>query len=827
MNNTIKRPIKKSLVAGCILFVAILSLVLFVVNYSGYKQTLYRNYENYIEKVLDYTAAHIDTDDLKECIDMNIESQKYKDLQTFLDDVKEDMKIDYLYVIVPLSTSGDDCIKNVIAGATHEEYENNSDSLVHLNQLSDNSYTPSTSKKYFDAFHSGELSFFEKAAQWGNEYTGLLPLYDSKGELVAALCVDVDIQAIHTQLYSQTFYVIMVTIIVGALFTVLFIYWAKTNISQPIQELERAVTGFAKISHLHQSPEDLVLEVPEIQTENEVESLSNAVVKMSEDIRDYAQGIADAEEESKRQSIALGEALTAAQEANRAKTAFLSNMSHEIRTPMNAIIGLDNIALNDPDLSASTRDYLEKIGTSAQHLLSIINDILDMSRIESGRMAIKSEEFSFAKALEQVNTIIGGQCRDKGLTYECNIIGDIDDYYIGDDMKLRQIMINILGNSVKFTPKGGAVSFTVERIAQYHKNATLRFKISDTGIGMSPEFLPKIFESFSQEDANASSQYGTTGLGMAITKNLIELMYGDIAVESEKGVGTTFTVTLTLKESDRKAEIDDFGIHPGDLSILVIDPDAVACDHAAGVLSQSGACCDTARTAAEAVGMIRLRSARREPYDLIMIDWRAAGAGASEAAAIRELTGSESIIFMVISYYCDETVTDADRSVIDGYLHKPLFSAAVITEFKTAYRRRNSDHKPRRTDLSGRRILIAEDVAINAEILQMLLEARGMTVEVAENGEIAVDMVESHPERYYDAILMDMRMPVMDGLEAAGAIRAMNRPDSKTIPIIALTANAFDEDVQRSLQAGLNAHLSKPVEPQSLYETLETLIKDK
>ena len=238
-------------------------------------------------------------------------------------------------------------------------------------------------------------------------------------------------------------------------------------------------------------------------------------------------------QELARQRESLSVALEEANQANKAKTAFLSNMSHEIRTPMNAIIGLDRIALNDPGISEATREHLEKIGLSAQHLLNIINDILDMSRIESGRMTVKSEEFSFAKALAQVNTIISGQCRDKNIDYECHVNGTIDDYYIGDEMKLRQVMINILGNAVKFTPPGGSVTFVVETIARFNGKSTLRFIISDTGIGMSQEFLPKLFDAFSQEDSSSTSRFGSTGLGMAITRNIIELMNGTISVESE------------------------------------------------------------------------------------------------------------------------------------------------------------------------------------------------------------------------------------------------------------------------------------------------------
>ena len=380
-----------------------------------------------------------------------------------------------------------------------------------------------------------------------------------------------------------------------------------------------------------------------------------------------------------------------AEDASRAKTSFLSNMSHEIRTPMNAIIGLDNIALRNPDLQPETRDQLEKIGASAKHLLGLINDILDMSRIESGRMVLKQEEFPFREFLDQISIMINGQCTDKGLNYECKVNGPVRDYYIGDDMKLKQMLINILGNSVKFTDPPGDVTLTVEAAEETEDACKMRFIIKDTGIGMDAEFIPKLFDAFTQEDATATNRYGGSGLGMAITKNFVEMMKGTIEVESEKGKGSTFTVTVPLGKSERTA-------------------------------------------------------------------------AAEEETGIPEGT------------------------------------------------------------LRGRRVLMAEDVEQNAEILADLLELEDVEAEHAENGEVAIRMFSGHEAGYYDAILMDVRMPVMDGLEATKAIRALERPDAKTIPIIAMTANVFDEDMDRSLQAGMNAHLSKPIEPDRLYATMARLI---
>lgn len=398
----------------------------------------------------------------------------------------------------------------------------------------------------------------------------------------------------------------------------------------------------------------------------------------------------------------LRSALEAADAANKAKTLFLSHMSHEIRTPMNAIIGLNSLALTNPNLPDSTKAQLEKIGASAKHLLSIINDILDVSRIESGKATLKNAEFSLSVMLDQVNSIVGSQCAYKGIKYVCHVPDGQWDVYIGDDMKLRQILINILGNAVKFTPKDGTVELRVETTARFHHKSTLRFTIRDTGAGISKDFLPKIFNAFTQEKTSVENRYGSTGLGMAITKGLVDLMNGEISVESEKGVGTTFMVTVTLTEADENAEIKN-----------------------------------TTKTETEMVSV------------------------PEEAAA---------------------------------------------------------------AELSGRRILLAEDMPVNAEIVKEVLKMKGIETEHAENGSIAAEMFKSKPEGYYDAILMDMRMPVMDGLESTRQIRSASHPDAKSIPIIALTANAFEEDVQRSMQTGINAHLSKPINPEDIFTTLAELI---
>ena len=523
-----------------------------------------------------------------------------------------------------------------------------------------------------------------------------------------------------------------------------------------------------------------------------------------------------------------------AEDASRAKTSFLSNMSHEIRTPMNAIIGLDNIALRNPNLQPQTREQLEKIGASARHLLGLINDILDMSRIESGRMVLKNEEFSFREFLDQVNIIINGQCQDKGLHYECQIVGQVADFYIGDDMKLKQVLINILGNSVKFTEAPGDVTLTVEQTETKDGTCTLRFVMRDTGIGMDKAFIPKLFEAFSQEDATSTNRYGGSGLGMAITKNFVEMMNGDIHVDSEKGVGSVFTVTVDLKSSDRKTEVEQEISLPENLTALVVDDDEIACEHAKIVLQSIGIKVDTVSNGNEALSLMQKQREAGQGYDLLLTDYRMPGmSGLELTRAVRAFDNNETAVIMLTGYNWDIIDEEAREDGVDGIIAKPLFSDSLMQQIHTVLLNRSgaeightepAEEPEQESHLAGRRVLIAEDVEQNAEILQDLLEIEDLLSERAENGAVALQMFSEKPAGYYDAILMDMRMPVMDGLTATREIRALPREDAGKIPIIAMTANVFDEDVENTRNAGMNAHLGKPVEPELLYETLNRFV---
>ncbi|HCS00272.1 MAG TPA: hypothetical protein DIS68_05615 [Lachnospiraceae bacterium] len=367
-----------------------------------------------------------------------------------------------------------------------------------------------------------------------------------------------------------------------------------------------------------------------------------------------------------------------------------------------------------------------------------------------------------------------------------------------------------------------------EKTGGFDGKSTLRFIIRDTGVGMSKDYIPKLFDTFSQEDETAANKYGSSGLGMAITKSIVEMMNGNIEVDSEKGIGTTFTVTVTLMDSDKhEAEGDDsIDVKPEDMTVLIVDDDAIACDHAKLILEKEGIAAETALSGEKAVEMVKLRHARREPYNLIIVDWRMPELdGVETTRRIRQVSGDESAIIILTAYNLDDVQDEAVNAGVDSFIAKPLISDTILDEYKTALKKKNEKgHREHRADLKGRRILLAEDVEINAEIMMNVLGMKEMECEHALNGRIAVDMFRESPEGYYDAILMDMRMPEMDGEEACQTIRSMERPDARTIPIIALTANAFDEDVQRSLQAGMNAHLSKPVQPETLFETLEKML---
>ena len=540
---------------------------------------------------------------------------------------------------------------------------------------------------------------------------------------------------------------------------------------------------------------------------------------------DAAESLHVVEEEKSRM---LAMALEAAERANAAKTVFLSNMSHEIRTPMNAIIGLYNIALRNQELSEETRDTLTKIGASARHLLSLINDILDMSRIESGHAKLKNDEFDFGSMIEQINTMTESQCADKDLVFECRVIGQTDDRYVGDDMKLKQVIINILGNAVKYTSAPGRVTFTVEETERTETKAMMRFVIKDSGVGMDEEYLPRLFLPFSQEEEGTSNKYGSTGLGMAITKNIIDMMCGKIEVSSKKDEGSEFVITVPLGIcGDAETEVAN---SLNGLRVLIVDDDITACEHAAMVLRKIGMVPDHCLSARDALMMLEKKSALHEPYRIVFTDLKMPETdGIGLTRLIRTRYGEDELAVVLTTYNWDDIMEDALTAGVDAFLAKPLFPGSIKQEISGILTERKSKNlkSVQKVSLEGRRVLLAEDMEINAQIMKQILNMREIEADLAANGEEAVKQFEESKEGTYDAILMDIRMPKMGGLEAAERIRSMPRADAASVPIIALTANAFDEDVQLSLDAGMNAHLSKPVEPDALFMTLEKLISDK
>lgn len=526
----------------------------------------------------------------------------------------------------------------------------------------------------------------------------------------------------------------------------------------------------------------------------------------------------------------LRTALGAAEAANNAKTEFLSRMSHEIRTPMNAIIDMTAIALSALDNKERISDCLAKIGISARFLLSLINDILDMSRIESGRMSLAHEKFDFEEMINGLSSLFYPQAEEKGLKFNTVIEGVTEELYIGDSLRLRQILLNILSNALKFTPSGGRIQFTIRQMSRGDKDAWLRFTVSDTGIGMSKVFQKHLFESFEQENPNISIKYGGTGLGLAICKNLVTLMGGSINVHSIEGVGSEFCVDVKLgltEESYRRKNFDILKLR--DLKTLIVDDDIVTCEHASLIMSDLGLQAEYVTSGASAVLEIEKGIREMKPYDIVLVDLKMPDMdGIQTAKAIRRLVGAETLVVVMTAYEWKEIEADARRAGVDFFITKPLFRSELVDLFEKINDFSEAVYEPETAkgeiQFAGERILLVEDNELNLEVAASLLEMKGLTIESACNGLQALEKFCSTPVGYYDAVLMDIRMPVMDGLEAARNIRLFDKSDAQTIPIIAMTANAFDEDVEKSHAAGMNAHLAKPIDPEKLFAVLQEFI---
>ena len=558
-----------------------------------------------------------------------------------------------------------------------------------------------------------------------------------------------------------------------------------------------------------------------------------------------------------RSQQALNDALQNARMANSAKSSFLSHMSHEIRTPMNAIIGMTSIALSHMNSPERVEDCLGKIALSSRHLLGLINDVLDMAKIEEGKLSINREPFDLKEALRSLATIVMPQVEARGLNFDILVQDGVVENLEGDALRLNQILLNLLSNSIKFTPEGGSVVLEVGQILARDLSVRLQFIVSDTGIGMDKETLERLYQPFEQGSAGTAARFGGTGLGMAITQNLITLLGGTIQVESEEGKGTVFTVELPFWVHEGATVEMHTGL--GALKVLVVDDDQGTCEHAALLLDKLGMIESWTLNGKDALLKLHEAHDRGEDYDICVIDWKMPDMDGKELARrIREEIGASQIILILASAYDYSVIEDEARSVgVDAFIPKPFFASSLYNILcKVCHRAvvRQGISSPAgfdgpaedgsapdsapaesgslaergkpRYDFSAYRVLLAEDNEFNKEIACEFLAIVGATVDVADNGRQAVDKYLASPPGTYACILMDVQMPEMDGHEAARAIRSLSRADARTIPIIAMTANAFDDDVAAAFAAGMSAHLAKPLDVQAMYRLMDEKIRE-
>ena len=526
---------------------------------------------------------------------------------------------------------------------------------------------------------------------------------------------------------------------------------------------------------------------------------------------------------------ALSDAVAAAQSASRAKSDFLTNMSHDIRTPMNAIIGFTTLAVTNIDDTERVKDYLTKTLASSRHLLSLINDILDMSRIESGRLHLEESEVSLSEVLHDIKTIVGGQVHAKQLELYMDALDVTDEDVCCDRTRLEQILLNLLSNAVKFTPAGGTVSVRVrQNPGTQHGCAQYEFRVRDTGIGMSTAFAKRIFEPFERERTSTVSRIQGTGLGMAITRNIVDMMGGTIEVQTEQGRGTEFIIRLPLRlQTGRRREerIEELA----GLKALVVDDDFNTCDSVTKLLTRVGMRAEWTLSGREAVLRARQSIELGDPCRAYIIDWRLPDMNGIEVTRrIRSLNDDTPIIILT-AYDWSDIEAEARAAGVTAFCSKPMFLSdlrdALLTATGHAPKAAEPDVLPEaQADFRGRHVLLVEDNELNREIAVEILHEYGFLVDTAENGAIAVDKVRSSPAGRYDLVLMDIQMPVMDGYTATRRIRALNDPARAAVPIVAMTANVFEEERKRAFDCGMNAFLSKPLVIDALIAALQDIL---
>lgn len=516
------------------------------------------------------------------------------------------------------------------------------------------------------------------------------------------------------------------------------------------------------------------------------------------------------------------QALAAAEHANRAKTTFLNNMSHDIRTPMNAIIGFTALCAKSVNDSDKVTEYLNKIATSSNHLLSLINDILDMSRIESGKVRIEEHEVYLPDVLHDLRTIIQSDVTNRNLELFIDTLDVKDENVFCDKLRLNQILLNLMSNAIKYTNPGGTVSLRVQQKPCKNPNyAEFVFRVRDTGIGMSKEFLKVIFQPFERMHTATVSGIQGTGLGMSITKNLVEMMGGTITVSSEEGKGSEFTVTLRFKKSATKVVYEKIPELQG-IRVLVADDDTETCFSVSKMLTEIGMRPDWTTSGKEAVIRTRYAIEENDDYGAYIIDWLMPDMNGIETVRrIRHLIGEGKPIIILTAYDWEPLESEAREAGVTSFCSKPLFMSelreALTTTRKTVTKEQTEILN---YDFTGKKILLVEDNPLNLEIAEEILKEVGLVVDTADDGDVAIEKLRNATDGQYDLVLMDVQMPKLDGYTATKEIRTLDNPYAANIPIIAMTANAFEEDKKKSFEAGMNGHLSKPIEIEKLMKVL-------